>query len=142
MDEGLDVSCVERTQHIGGLWRYTENSKDGQGCVAKSTVINTSKEFTAFSDYPMLPEYANYMHNTKLMEYFTNYSNHFKIQDKIRFEIEVINVNRASDFDETGKWDVKMKNLKVIIIILLLLILVISYNFYYSARRYILIYIN
>lgn len=32
--------------------------------VMKSTVINTSKEMTAYSDFPPRPEDANYMHNS------------------------------------------------------------------------------
>ena len=44
-EEGLEPVCVERTHSIGGLWYYTKNIKpDGQSTVAKSTVINTSKE--------------------------------------------------------------------------------------------------
>lgn len=34
----------------------------------RSTVINSSKEMTAYSDFPPRPEYANYMHNRKLLE--------------------------------------------------------------------------
>ena len=27
MDEGLNPVCLERTDHVGGLWRYTEKGK-------------------------------------------------------------------------------------------------------------------
>ena len=113
MDEDLDVVGVEKTGSIGGLWNYTPEVVNGQPCVNKSTVINTSKEMTAFSDFPMSEEYANYMHNTKLMEYFTTYAQHFGVMKKIRFYTEVLNLRKSSDFDSTGRWDVTMKNLKV-----------------------------
>ena len=114
LDEDLDVTCVERTDSIGGLWHYTPEAVDGQPCVNKSTVINTSKEMTAFSDYPIGENYANYMHNTKLMEYFTAYAENFGVMRKIRFHTEVMKLSRAEDFDSTGRWDVKLKDLKVL----------------------------
>ena len=34
----------------------------------KSTVINTSKEMTAYSDLTPPAEFANFMHNSKMLE--------------------------------------------------------------------------
>ena len=64
-DEGFDVLCVERSEKLGGLWRYKDNHNEAS--VAKSTIINTSKEFSAFSDFPPPAEFPNYMHNTKMV---------------------------------------------------------------------------
>ncbi|CAF4411683.1 unnamed protein product, partial [Adineta steineri] len=52
LDGGLTPVCYEMTNDIGGLWNYDANAVDGKASVMKSTVINTSKEFMAFSDYP------------------------------------------------------------------------------------------
>lgn len=35
----------------------------------KNTVINTSKEMTAYSDFPPPKEAANFMHHSQLLEY-------------------------------------------------------------------------
>uniref|UniRef100_A0AC34G6X2 Flavin-containing monooxygenase n=1 Tax=Panagrolaimus sp. ES5 TaxID=591445 RepID=A0AC34G6X2_9BILA len=59
----LEPVCFELTNDIGGLWRYKENERSYKGLkvssVMKSTVINTSKEMTAYSDFPPKPEIAN-----------------------------------------------------------------------------------
>ena len=70
LDEGLVPVCMERTEDIGGLWNYSQNVREGQACVMKSTTINTSKEMMSFSDFPPPQEFPIYMHNTKVLEYF------------------------------------------------------------------------
>lgn len=57
-----------------GLWQYDANPRDG-ACVYKSTIINTSKEMMAFSDFPVPEDFPNFMHNTKVIEYFHLYAN-------------------------------------------------------------------
>lgn len=64
LDEGLQPVCFERTKDIGGLWRFTDSPVEGQACVMKSTVINTSKEMMAYSDFPIPAKYPVFMHNS------------------------------------------------------------------------------
>lgn len=66
LDEDLEPVCFERTCNFGGLWHYTDTPVEGQACVMKSTVINTSKEMMAYSDFPIPSEYPIYMHNTQV----------------------------------------------------------------------------
>lgn len=66
-DEGLDVVCYERSDAIGGLWYYKEDVKDGVASVARATIINTSKEFSAFSDFPPPDHFPNFMHNSYMV---------------------------------------------------------------------------
>lgn len=66
-DEGLDVVGFERSAEIGGLWYYRDEVADDVASVAKSTVINTSKESSAFSDFPPPANYPNYMHNSNMV---------------------------------------------------------------------------
>src|SRR5689334_15306720 len=40
-----------------------------EGTVMKTTVINTSKEMTAYSDFPPPVEAANFMHNAQLLQW-------------------------------------------------------------------------
>ena len=71
LDEGFDVVVFEKTHYTGGLWRYQENlDENGIASVMKSTIINTSKEMSAFSDFPPPAEYPNFMHNTKMVSWF------------------------------------------------------------------------
>ena len=68
LEQGHDVVVYERTNYTGGLWRYQETlDENGTASVMKSTIINSSKEMSAFSDFPPPPEYPNYMHNTKMV---------------------------------------------------------------------------
>ncbi|WAR12662.1 FMO5-like protein [Mya arenaria] len=67
LDEGLEPVCFERSSYVGGLWHYTDEVEEGQACVMKSTVANTSKEMMCYSDFPIPAEFAMYMRNTKVM---------------------------------------------------------------------------
>ena len=78
----------------------------------KSTVINTSKEMTAFSDFLIPKDFANNMHNTKVLEYFNLYADHFHLRDAIQFETEILTVKKAEDFEDTGRWEIKIRVMK------------------------------
>ena len=104
LEEDMIPVCFERTDDIGGLWNYTpEVREDGQASVMKSTVINTSKETMCYSDFPIPEDFPNFMHNTKVMEYFRMYAKEFGLIEHIRFNTFVIKVDKASDFEETGR---------------------------------------
>lgn len=104
LEGGLSPTCYEMTNDIGGLWNYDASSIDGKASVMKSTVINTSKEFMAFSDYPPSKEFPNFMHNTKLLQYFRSYAKHFDAVKYVRFRKRVTRVQPADDYEQTGCW--------------------------------------
>jgi dimethylaniline monooxygenase (N-oxide forming) len=104
LDEELEPVCFERTGNIGGLWRYEEETTEGQGCVMKTTVINTSKEMMAFSDFPPPADFANFMHNTKVLDYILLYAKHFDVLKHVLYQQEIVSVQKADDFDSTGRW--------------------------------------
>ena len=64
LDEGHEVVCFERTSEIGGIWFYREESVEGVPSVALTTILNTSKEYAAFSDFPPPTHFPNYMHHS------------------------------------------------------------------------------
>ena len=104
LEEDMIPVCFERTDDIGGLWNYTPEVRgDGQASVMKSTVINTSKETMCYSDFPIPEDFPNFMHNTKVMEYFRLYAKEFGLLEHVRFNTEVLKVEKASDFEETGR---------------------------------------
>uniref|UniRef100_A0A5F8H6D8 Flavin-containing monooxygenase n=1 Tax=Monodelphis domestica TaxID=13616 RepID=A0A5F8H6D8_MONDO len=106
LDEGLEPTCFEGTNDIGGLWRYEEKSEVGRPSIYRSLTCNTSKEMTAFSDYPFPDNYPNYLHNSKMMEYLRMYIKHFELLKHIRFLAKVCSVRKRPDFSSTGQWDV------------------------------------
>ncbi|XP_075793155.1 flavin-containing monooxygenase 5 isoform X3 [Pelodiscus sinensis] len=106
LDEGLQATCFERSEDIGGLWRFQERDTDWKASIYKSVTINTSKEMMGYSDFPIPEDYPNYMHNSKVMEYFKMYTRRFDLLRHIRFQTSVLSVRKCSDFSTTGQWDV------------------------------------
>ncbi|XP_060083820.1 flavin-containing monooxygenase 5-like [Ylistrum balloti] len=112
LDEGLVPTCFERTDSIGGLWNYTDDVRDDQACVMKSTVINTSKEMMCYSDFPIPEEFPIYMHNKYVKRYFEMYTANFQLDKYIQFNTEVLSVKPAKDFDTNGRWVICTRNNK------------------------------
>uniref|UniRef100_A0AC35U479 Flavin-containing monooxygenase n=1 Tax=Rhabditophanes sp. KR3021 TaxID=114890 RepID=A0AC35U479_9BILA len=100
---GFTPVVLEATCHVGGLWRYNPLDED-QASVMKTTVINTSKEMTAYSDFPPMKDLANFMHNTEMYKYLSSYAEHFDLLQYIKFNHRVVGIKRHEDFIRNGKW--------------------------------------
>src|ERR1700733_4652854 len=98
-------ACLE-----GGLWRYHDDDVNGIASVMKSTIINSSKEMSAFSDFPPPSEFPNYMHNTNMVRYIDMYAESFNFTKYVNFCHEVVSVTQASDYSETGRWTVRVRD--------------------------------
>ncbi|KAI6189026.1 hypothetical protein M3Y98_00417900 [Aphelenchoides besseyi] len=107
ISEGLDVVCYERSSDIGGLWNYRPDLPNNGGTVMRSTVVNTSKEMMAYSDFPPPKEYPNFMHHSLVMNYVRAYAKHFDLTKYVKLNTEVKIIRRNSD--ET-KWIVKLSS--------------------------------
>ncbi|VDK47540.1 unnamed protein product [Anisakis simplex] len=114
VENGFSVVCLEKSSDIGGLWRFKKDPCPGEGTVMKSTTINTSKEMTAYSDYPPAADAPNYMHNTELMKYFRSYVEHFDLLKHISFNTKVTSIKRNDKYDDTGEWDVTYVAMKLV----------------------------
>ncbi|KAH6937223.1 hypothetical protein HPB50_026008 [Hyalomma asiaticum] len=103
LEEGLRVVCLERTDSVGGLWRYTEEPVEGCGSVARNTMLNSSKEFSAYSDFPPHADCPNFMHHSGMLEYLRQYSEHFDLTSHIYFNhlVESIRRTSAAGIDES-----------------------------------------
>ncbi|NXW64745.1 FMO5 monooxygenase, partial [Eurystomus gularis] len=106
LDEGLVPTCFERSGDIGGLWRFEEHPEEGRASIYPSVIINASKEMMCFSDFPIPEDFPNYMHNSKIMEYFRMYAQHFDLLRHIRFRTSVCRVAKCPNFTTTGQWEV------------------------------------
>ncbi|XP_046562089.1 flavin-containing monooxygenase 5-like [Haliotis rubra] len=112
LEENLQPFCFERTDEIGGLWNFTEKICEDQACVMKSTVINTSKELMCFSDFPIPKEFPNFMHNTQVWQYFKMYADAFNLTKHIQYNKEILAVKKSSDYEQTGRWDLQIRDHK------------------------------
>ncbi|KAM5237494.1 flavin-containing monooxygenase 5-like [Ctenodactylus gundi] len=106
LDEGLEPLCFEKSNDIGGLWRYEETPECGRPGIYRSLTSNTSKEMMAFSDYPFPDHFPNYLHNTKVMQYLRMYAKHFGLMEHIQFQSKVCSVRKRPEFSSSGQWDV------------------------------------
>uniref|UniRef100_A0A914CC84 Flavin-containing monooxygenase n=1 Tax=Acrobeloides nanus TaxID=290746 RepID=A0A914CC84_9BILA len=101
----IEPVIFDTSDDIGGLWRYKPYETE-EPSVMKSTVINTSKEMTAYSDFPPPDDFPNFMHQSKMYEYFQMYAENFGLLPYIRFKHKVIGVERAGSYEENGRWKV------------------------------------
>ncbi|CAG5128899.1 unnamed protein product [Candidula unifasciata] len=109
-----DIVCYERRDVAGGLWHFKEDTAQwvDESCVNRSTVINTSKEFMCYSDYPMPDHYPNFCHNSDVEAYFLDYCKHFGADKYIKYNTEVVGLKKHSTYNSTGRWEIKLKDHK------------------------------
>lgn len=81
---GFDPVCFEKSNDLGGLWKYHEDTLDGSASVMRNTVMNSSKETSAFSDFPPPKEFPAFLHHTEMYEYLSMYAKNFDLIKHIR----------------------------------------------------------
>ncbi|XP_064003345.1 dimethylaniline monooxygenase [N-oxide-forming] 4-like isoform X2 [Pogoniulus pusillus] len=106
LDEGLEPTCFERSEDIGGVWHYMGSMDSRRVSVYRSVITNTSKEMSCFSDFPYPEDFPNYLHHSLVMEYFRMYAQHFDLLRHIRFKTTVLSVKKCPDFTTSGRWEV------------------------------------
>ncbi|XP_019474109.1 dimethylaniline monooxygenase [N-oxide-forming] 5-like [Meleagris gallopavo] len=87
-----------------------EKPEEGRASIYRSVIINTSKEMMCFSDFPIPDDFPNYMHHSKIMEYFRMYARRFDLLRHIRFRTSVRRVAKHPDFATTGRWEVETES--------------------------------
>ncbi|XP_062250708.1 flavin-containing monooxygenase 5-like [Platichthys flesus] len=110
LDEGLEPTCFESSNDIGGLWRFKEKPEPGRANIYQSVVINSSKEMMSFSDFPPPAELPNHMHHSEVLLYLRLYVQEFKLLQHINFQSTVLSMEPTPDFDVTGRWEVETES--------------------------------
>ncbi|XP_041275991.1 dimethylaniline monooxygenase [N-oxide-forming] 1 isoform X3 [Onychostruthus taczanowskii] len=109
LDEGLEPTCFEQSQDIGGLWRYTEHIEAGRPSLYPSVISNTSKEMSAFSDFPFPEHFPVFLPNALLLDYLRRYTEHFSLREHIRFGVTISTTRGAwllsRVFEHGYPWD-------------------------------------
>ena len=100
MEEGLDPVVFEQSAAIGGIWRYDESLPDGGGPAYRGLRTNTSKQTTAFSDFPFPKHLPDFPPRAEMLRYLDDYADHFHVRERIRFRTEVTHVTPAGG----GSW--------------------------------------
>ncbi|XP_075038575.1 dimethylaniline monooxygenase [N-oxide-forming] 2-like [Mixophyes fleayi] len=110
LEDGLEPTCFERSNDIGGLWKFTETVEEGRASIYKSVFTNTSKEMMCYSDFPMPQDFPVYLHHSKVLEYIHLYAEYFDLLKYIQLQTKVCSVKQCQDFATTGQWDVLIEN--------------------------------
>ncbi|TKC47349.1 hypothetical protein EI555_006405 [Monodon monoceros] len=105
-EEGLEPTCFERSDDLGGLWRFTEHVEEGRASLYKSEVSNSCKEMSCYPDFPFPENYPNYVPNSVFLEYLKMYANQFNLLKCIQFKTKVSSVTKCPVFSVTGQWEV------------------------------------
>ncbi|KAM6124542.1 dimethylaniline monooxygenase [N-oxide-forming] 4-like [Pterocles gutturalis] len=106
LDEGLEPTCFERSEDIGGLWRYTDSTDSRRVSVYPLLITNTSKEMSCFSDFPCPEDFPNFLPHSLLLEYYRMYAQHFDLLRHIHFKTTAVSVRKRPDFATSGQWEV------------------------------------
>uniref|UniRef100_A0A8C4NMR3 Flavin-containing monooxygenase n=1 Tax=Eptatretus burgeri TaxID=7764 RepID=A0A8C4NMR3_EPTBU len=106
LDEGLEPTCFEMGDDIGGLWKYHDEVIEGQASIYQSLVTNTSKEMMCFSDFPMPTHFPVFLHHTVLFQYFQLYAKKFQLTKYIHFKTKVTSITKQADFPLSGQWNI------------------------------------
>lgn len=94
-DRGLSFACFERGSAVGGLWRY--DNDNGLSAIYKSLQINTSRDMTAFAEFPMPAGYPDFPGHEQIRDYLEAYVDRFGFRDRIRFRTTVERVQPEAD---------------------------------------------
>ncbi|XP_013791917.1 dimethylaniline monooxygenase [N-oxide-forming] 5-like [Limulus polyphemus] len=111
LEEKLQPICFEKTDQLGGLWRYRDDTSDDLASVMKSTIINSSKEMSAYSDYPPPKEFPNYMHHSYMIRYIEMYAEKFDLVQHVRFRHEILKVVENQDPEKNECWKVTIRDI-------------------------------
>lgn len=126
LENGLRVTCFDKSSKYGGLWNYRPDGQDLEGTfepsVMRTTILNTSKELSSFSDFPPPAHLPNFMRHTHYMDYINSYVEHFELAAHLRLDHEILkcwpvvhpssNSESAPEQQEQIKWLVRVKYLK------------------------------
>jgi dimethylaniline monooxygenase (N-oxide forming) len=85
---------LEQQGASGGIWHF-DTSSNGPSSVYRSTVINTSKEMSAFSDFPVPEAAPTYMHHQYMLRYIQTYRRHFGLDAYTRYHTRVVDVRQV-----------------------------------------------
>ncbi|XP_073449345.1 flavin-containing monooxygenase 3-like [Aquarana catesbeiana] len=106
LEVGLQAICFEKSDCVGGLWKFMDQAEEGRASIYRSVFTNACKEMMCYPDFPIPDEYPNFMHNAVFLEYLKLYAKHFDLLRHIKFKTAVVSIQKRPDFAVTGKWDV------------------------------------
>ncbi|MCG8673523.1 MAG: NAD(P)-binding domain-containing protein [Pseudomonadales bacterium] len=96
LQRNIPCEIIEKHDDIGGIW----NIKNPQSTVYDNTYTITSREITAYTDFPFPEDSGDYIHHTKVLDYLRDYAVKNDLSSIIRFNMEVSKLERQGEFWE------------------------------------------
>ncbi|KAG2372900.1 hypothetical protein C9374_013022 [Naegleria lovaniensis] len=133
----FEVMCFEKSDHVGGLWRFDATKKHEQfsefihadrasnmkssfshdrdwehiSPMYSSLHTNTSRDLMAFSDFPMNENVPDFPSSEQVFQYLKDYTQQFNLEEHIQFKTEVIKVSQQPSRNNTvSTWFVTTRN--------------------------------
>ncbi len=94
--KGIDVEVLESDTDVGGNWRHG---------VYDSTHIISSRDSTAYDEFPMPRDYPDFPSRVQMLAYLSSYADAFDLRTHIRFGTTVTRVAPLSP-DGLAGWEV------------------------------------
>src|SRR6478752_1099100 len=73
LDEGIQPVVFDQAAEIGGVWNFSEDEPDGGGPGYRSLHTNTSRQITAFSDFPFRDSAPDFPGRAQVLDYLNHY---------------------------------------------------------------------
>ncbi|KAI9727213.1 MAG: hypothetical protein M1834_008473 [Cirrosporium novae-zelandiae] len=104
--DDIAPTVFDALPHIGGQWHYSKPTSTSNLVVSSiydGVVINSCRDTTAFSDFPIDPaRYPQYFSHRKFLQYIHEYTDYFGLRKYIRLNTKVLKAIQVDD----GKWEV------------------------------------
>jgi dimethylaniline monooxygenase (N-oxide forming) len=88
-DEGIEPVVFEQAGEIGGVWNFHEEEPGGGSPAYRSLRTNTSRQTTAFSDFPFPAAWPDFPARAQVLAYLNEYADRFALRDAIRLRTRV-----------------------------------------------------
>ncbi|MFB7371461.1 flavin-containing monooxygenase [Streptomyces sp. NPDC056222] len=97
---GIDFACLEKSPDVGGIWRRPGAGERGPAYA--SLHLNTAKQLTGYSDFPMPDELPLYPRHSDVAAYLRAFAEWAGLLPRIELRTEVVSVRQDAD----GGWTV------------------------------------
>eukprot|EP01134_Creolimax_fragrantissima_P000851 CFRG0851T1 len=98
---GLNVTVMEDTGTLGGIWKYSLDPKTKGPCY-KYLRTNVSQLTMELSDFPFAEAETDFPQHDTVLDYITEYAVQFNVYERIRYNTRVKSIDSTPD----GKWKV------------------------------------
>jgi dimethylaniline monooxygenase (N-oxide forming) len=103
IEDGFSVTTYESRDHIGGLWK---DSDDSAISIHTTTIFNSGKFRAGLSDFPFADTDDDYPTAARLHDWLQRYAHHFYLLPRIRLGTKVLSIRRKGE-----KWELVVRKI-------------------------------